>query len=168
MCVCCNVICGLAGWYCFSTPHKRHDFRKKIIELKMCVLIWSATLVCNFSHSKKNRASYKNVYWPSCKVPVILVRFSWNSVFSTDFWKYSYQFSRAKLFHADGHDKANSPFSLKIVFTKHRTDQFGCQYRNAAAELSFQLLTCGTIGVLKCLMCQIVNAFNGNISWPRV
>jgi len=73
-------------------------------------------------------------------------------------------------FHADGHDEANSPFlrTPKMVLIKHRTKQFGCQYRNAAADISFKLLACGTIGVLRCLMCQIVNTFNRNISWPRI
>ena len=39
----------------FSTlSHTRHDFRKKVIEHKMCVLIFSSTFVGNISHSKKN------------------------------------------------------------------------------------------------------------------
>jgi hypothetical protein len=39
----------------FSTlSHKQHDFRKKITEHKMCVLIFSTTFVRNISHSEKN------------------------------------------------------------------------------------------------------------------
>ena len=34
--------------------HKRHDFREKVMEHKMCVLIFSATFVGNISHSEKN------------------------------------------------------------------------------------------------------------------
>ena len=41
----------------FSTlSHKQHDFRKKIIEHKMCVFIFSTTFVWNISHFKKNSA----------------------------------------------------------------------------------------------------------------
>jgi hypothetical protein len=42
---------------CFSTlSHKRHDFRKKVIERKMCVLTFCTNFVWNVSHSKKNSA----------------------------------------------------------------------------------------------------------------
>ena len=33
--------------------HKRQDFRKKVIEFKICVLILSTTFVSHISHSKK-------------------------------------------------------------------------------------------------------------------
>jgi len=41
------VICGLPGSTVFTTLfHKRHDFRKrKVIENKMCVLIFSTSFV---------------------------------------------------------------------------------------------------------------------------
>jgi predicted CDP-diglyceride synthetase/phosphatidate cytidylyltransferase len=43
----------------FSTlSHKRHDFRKNVIENKMCVLIFSTSFVSNISHSKENSATY--------------------------------------------------------------------------------------------------------------
>ena len=57
----------------FSTlSHKRHDFRKKkVIEHKLCVLIFCTT----FLQSKKNSTRYdRNVCWSSCTVPVIIVR----------------------------------------------------------------------------------------------
>jgi predicted transcriptional regulator len=38
--------------------HKRHYFRKKITEFKMCVLILSTSFVWNIYHSKKNWARY--------------------------------------------------------------------------------------------------------------
>jgi hypothetical protein len=48
------VICGLSGSTDFPTLyHKRQDFQESVIE-KLCVLIFSATFVCNTSHSKKN------------------------------------------------------------------------------------------------------------------
>jgi len=44
---------------CFSTlSHTRHDFRKKVTEHKMCVLIVSTTFVLNVSHFKNNSGRY--------------------------------------------------------------------------------------------------------------
>jgi len=43
----------------FSTlAHKWHKFRKKVIEHKMCVLIFSRTFIRNIFISKKNSATY--------------------------------------------------------------------------------------------------------------
>ena len=48
-------ITGLSGSTVLTTlTHKRQDFRKKIIDHKMCVLIFYTVLVCNITHSKKN------------------------------------------------------------------------------------------------------------------
>jgi len=50
-------ICGLSGFTVFSTlSHKRHDFRKKVTEPKMFVLIFPTAFVSNISHFKKNLA----------------------------------------------------------------------------------------------------------------
>ena len=38
----------------FSLSHKGKDFRKNVIEHKMCVLIFSINFVCNVSHSNDN------------------------------------------------------------------------------------------------------------------
>ena len=72
------VICGLPGSTIFFSPtlsHKRYDFRKKVTEHEMCVLIFSTKFVWNISHSKENWARYdkKNVCWSSYKLPVNLV-----------------------------------------------------------------------------------------------
>jgi len=55
------VICGLSGSKYFSTlSNKRHDFRKKVVEYKRCVSVFSTWFVWNISHSKKNWARYDN------------------------------------------------------------------------------------------------------------
>jgi hypothetical protein len=41
-----------------ALPHKRHDFRKTVIEHNMCVSIFYTIFVCNIFHSKKNWARY--------------------------------------------------------------------------------------------------------------
>ena len=52
------VIRSLSGLQYFSTlSHKRYDFREKLIEHKMCILIFYTTFVWNISHSKENWAS---------------------------------------------------------------------------------------------------------------
>jgi hypothetical protein len=45
-----------------TLSHKRYDFRKPVVEHKMCVLIFSTTFVWNISHSKKNLARYHQKY----------------------------------------------------------------------------------------------------------
>jgi hypothetical protein len=84
------VICDMSGGSVFfsTTSLKRYGFREKELLNIKCVLISSATLVCNISPSKKNSAKlYHKFTWSSCKVPVILAWFYGNLIFSTNFRK---------------------------------------------------------------------------------
>jgi hypothetical protein len=76
----------------FSTSvHKLYDFRKKVIEHKMFVLIFSATLSSEtfLVLRRLQRDIIKIVHRSSCKVPVIIVRFQLTRIISI-FDGYSY------------------------------------------------------------------------------
>ena len=62
----------------FSTlSHKLLDFRKNVIDHKMCVLIFSTTFLSNISHSEQNSARCdQNVCWSACKVPLLVSDFN--------------------------------------------------------------------------------------------
>ena len=66
-------ICGPALQYFSTLSHKWHDLKKKFIEHKMYVLIFSTTFLWNISHSKKNWARYDQNF--------ILV-FTWSTRYS--------------------------------------------------------------------------------------
>ena len=70
-----SVAC-LALIYFSTLSHQQHDFRKEVIEHKMCVLIVSTTLSETFLILRRNELDTTiNVYWSSCKVTVTLARF---------------------------------------------------------------------------------------------
>jgi hypothetical protein len=76
-----------------TLSHKRHDFRKKVIERKMCVLIFSTTFVWNISLQRLSETFLFitriqrdiNVHRSSCKVPLFLSDFNDTWIFSTHF-----------------------------------------------------------------------------------
>jgi hypothetical protein len=57
-----------------TLSHKRHHFRKKVIEHKMRVLIFSTLSETFLILRIIQRDVTKNAYRSSCEVPVILVR----------------------------------------------------------------------------------------------
>jgi hypothetical protein len=69
--------------YVSTLPHKRYNFRKKVTEHKMCVLISLLLLIVPFLIlTRTEQDMIKNVQWSSCKVLVILVRLSRKLEFS--------------------------------------------------------------------------------------
>jgi hypothetical protein len=94
---------GLSDTTVFFHIDKQHDFWKKGIEHKMCVLIFSTTFIWNISHFKKNRARYDQ-NGGHVQYPLFLSDFNESWIF----WAYlrkilKYPISlKSKLFHADG------------------------------------------------------------------
>jgi hypothetical protein len=73
-----NILSYVAsGWANFSPfSHKRQDFRKSVIECKICVLLFSTTLDETFLILRRTqRAIVIKVKTSSYKVPVIRVEF---------------------------------------------------------------------------------------------
>ena len=63
------VICGLSGYPIFFTlSHKRHNFRKKVFERIMCVMIFSTSFSEKFLILRRTERYDQNVYWSSCEV----------------------------------------------------------------------------------------------------
>ena len=70
----------LAAQHFSTLSHKRHDFRRNVIEHKMCILIFYTTFIWNISHSKKNSVRYchkcENVFIKrirySCRILMVL------------------------------------------------------------------------------------------------
>ena len=132
----------------FSTlSHKWHDFNKKVTEHKMCVLIFSTTFVWNIFNSMTNWVRYHNVHRSSCKVPIILVRFSWNLNSIDSFSKNTVVSNfikmcpvEAKLFHVNGWmDRQTDMTKLTAAFRN---------FVNAPENL-WQLPPCSRICYLK-------------------
>ena len=71
------LVCGLSACTTFFTlSHKRHDFRKKVIECKMC-LILTITVFERFLISRRfQRDTIISMCRPSCKLPGILQGFN--------------------------------------------------------------------------------------------
>ena len=104
-----SVVCPAVSY--FSTlSHKGTVLWKEFVEHKTCVLIFSANLSETSLFIRRiQRDAIINVYWSSCKVTAILVKFRWNLIFFVDRVSKNTQISNlmkvhlvgAELFHAD-------------------------------------------------------------------
>ena len=117
------IICGLSHSTIFFHIISQTARLKKKLNKKF-VFWFPLQLLCEtfFILRITERDVIKNVYWSSCKVPVIIFRFKWKSNF-LDKWSKYYPISNfmkirlvgAEFFHTDGltdwHDEADSRLS---------------------------------------------------------
>ena len=79
---------SLAAQSVSKISHKHHDFRKKVTEHKMCVLVFSTILSANTSHTKKHSARYcykcENVF-------VQNTRYSNRILMKLEFYRYIFE-----------------------------------------------------------------------------
>jgi len=119
----------LLVWLYHIFPHYLINgtiFRKKLSDMK-CVLWFSIQLLSEkfLILRRIQRDIIINVHRPSCKVPVILVRFSWNLNFvgrcskNTQIWNFMKILPvGAKLFHADGRTRRSQQSLFAILCTR--------------------------------------------------
>jgi len=94
-----------------TSSHKRHDFRKKLIEHKMCVLIFSTKFVRKVYCSKKNSA----IYYHTCALV-----FMWSTRYSCQtFMKLEFS---GQIFEKSSNTKCNKnpPILRAELFHVHR------------------------------------------------
>jgi hypothetical protein len=71
-----HIVCGRSGSTTFFDVNKRRDFRKKVSEYKMRVLIFYTILFDTFLFLRRiQQGIVINVKTRSCKVPIILIGF---------------------------------------------------------------------------------------------
>jgi len=132
--------------------HKRQDFRKRVTEYEMCVLISSTTFVWTFLIlSRTERYMIKTVYWSSCEVPLFLSHCNETWIFSKDFrkkfkylisWKsvqWEPRFSMRIDRQTDRHDKANSSFSQFCERSQNVSILLYCSSGGKKAENSSEM-----------------------------
>jgi hypothetical protein len=92
-CIILSSVASLAVPYFSTLSHKRHDFRTKVTEHKMCVLLFSKTLPEKFLIlSRTERDILISVKNNSCKVPVTLVTLKETLIFTIDFRKKNFKY----------------------------------------------------------------------------
>jgi hypothetical protein len=103
-----SFVAFLVPLYFLTLSHKGHDFREKVIEHKMCVLMFSTTSIWNISYSNKNAVRYCHKCEYVFMYPLFFADFNETWIFRTDFRKKASILNLikirpvgAELFHAD-------------------------------------------------------------------
>jgi hypothetical protein len=122
---CCH--CGLSGVIEISTlPHKRHDFREKVFEHKMCVFTLCTNFIWNICYFKKNSARY---YHKSTRVSKWSAHYSCQILVTLEFSLQVFEKRLNNKFH-------ENPSSGSRVVPCERTDKWTHRHDEANSRFS--------------------------------
>jgi len=143
------VVCP-ALQYFYTVSHTRHDFRKTLLNVA-CVFRFSVQIVSGtFLILRRNeRDIVKNVYWTSCKISVIIVRFQWNLNFLdrlsrntevSNFMKIPSM--GAELFHAEGGTDMKQTVDIRNFSIASKTSRTKAAQENKTFVVSSMHFLC--------------------------